>query len=128
MHQLKLNLKLTLLLLTNHGSPMQLENLSKLRIVSTNSFIEKRINLKRKQSLSTLKQTNRYQPPNLVNENETVFNLSTVANHFNYFFTNISGEIEKTIRPSNKPPMTIYVVKTKIPFTKVLIVKKTLKI
>ena len=104
MHQLKLNLKLTLLLLTNHGSPMQLENLSKLRIVSTNSFIEKRINLKRKHSLSTLKQTNRYQPPNLVNENETVFNLSTVANHFNYFFTNISGEIEKTIRPSNKPP------------------------
>ena len=57
MHQLKLNLKLTLLLLTNHGSPMQLENLLKLKIGSTNSFIEKRINLKRKQYLSTLKLT-----------------------------------------------------------------------
>ena len=57
MHQLKLNLKLTLLLLTNHGSTMQLENLLKLKVGSTNSFIEKRINLKRKQYLSTLKLT-----------------------------------------------------------------------
>ena len=57
MHQLKLNLKLTLLLLANHGSPMQLENLSKLKIDSTNSFIQKRINLKKKESLSTLKVT-----------------------------------------------------------------------
>ena len=52
--------KLTLLLLTNHGSPMQLENLSLLKIGSTNSFIKKRINLKRKKSLSTL---NLQKPP-----------------------------------------------------------------
>ena len=57
MHQLKLNLKLTLLLLTNHGSPIQLKNLSKLKIGSTSGFRENRINLKKKQSLSTLELT-----------------------------------------------------------------------
>ena len=57
MHQLKLNLKLMLLLLTNHGSPMQLKNLSKLKIDCTSSFIQNRINLKKKQSLGTLKLT-----------------------------------------------------------------------
>ena len=60
MHQLKLNLKLTLLSLTNHGSPMQLENLSLLKIASTNSFIKKRMNLKRKKFLST---SNLQKPP-----------------------------------------------------------------
>ena len=55
MHQLKLNLKLTLLLLTNHGPHMLLENLSKLKIGSTSSCIKKKINLKRKQFLSALK-------------------------------------------------------------------------
>ena len=39
---------LTLLLLTSHRSPVQLENLSKLKIGSANSFIEKRTNFKRK--------------------------------------------------------------------------------
>ena len=34
---------------------MQLENLLKLKIVSTNSFMEKRTKLKRKQSLNALK-------------------------------------------------------------------------
>ena len=33
--------------------------------------------------------------------------------------------LKKQLDPATKPPMTIYVVKTKIPFTKVLIVKKT---
>ena len=60
MNQLKLNLKLTLLSLTNHGSPMQLESLSLLKIGSTNSFIKKRMNLKRKNFLST---SNLQKPP-----------------------------------------------------------------
>ena len=47
-------------------------------------------------------QKNRYQPSNLIIENKTVSNLSTIANHFNYFFANIVGEIDKTIGPSNK--------------------------
>ena len=46
-----------LLLLTNHESPMQLKNLSKRKIGSTNSFIENKINLKKKQSLNNLKLT-----------------------------------------------------------------------
>ena len=43
--------------MTNHRSPIQLKNLSKLKIGSTSNFIENRINLKKKQSLSTLKLT-----------------------------------------------------------------------
>ena len=48
--------------------------------------------------------TNRYQPSNLITENKTVSNLSAIANHFNYLFTNIAGKIDKTIGPSNKTP------------------------
>ena len=55
MHQLKLNLKIMLLLLTSTGWTMQLENLQKLKIGSTSSLIEKMINVKRKQALGALK-------------------------------------------------------------------------
>ena len=48
--------------------------------------------------------TNRYQPSNLIIENKTVSNLSTIANHLDYFFTDIAGEIDKAIGPSNKNP------------------------
>ena len=61
-------------------------------------------------SIVNIKQTNRYQPSNLIIENKTVSNLSTIANHFNYLFTNIAGEIGKTIGPSKKPLMTIYAI------------------
>ena len=103
-----------LLLLTNHGSPMQLKNLSKLKIGSTSSFIENRISSKETifeyfktyrnhlvtiirmnkenyfqkyfnenkkdtkkvqsaiRSIVNVKQTNRYQPSNLIIENKTV--------------------------------------------------------
>ena len=39
---------------------------------------------------------------NLIIENKTVSNLSSIANHFNNLFTNLAGEIDKTIGPSNK--------------------------
>ena len=68
-------------------------------------------------SIVNVKQTTRYQPSNSIIENKTVSNLSTIVNHFNYFFTNIAGEIDKTIGPSKKTPMTIYAIQTKIPFT-----------
>ena len=61
-------------------------------------------------SIVNIKQTNRYQPSNLIIENKTISNLSAIANHFNYLFANIAGEIGKTIGPSNKPPMTIYAI------------------
>ena len=44
----------------------------------------------------------RYQLSNLIIENKTVFNLSTIANYFNYFFTNFAGEIDKMIGPNSK--------------------------
>ena len=55
-------------------------------------------------SIVNVKQTNRYQPSNLIIENKTVSNLSTIRNHFNYFFTNSTGETDKMIGPSNKTP------------------------
>ena len=69
-------------------------------------------------SIVNVKQTNRYEPPNLIIENKTVSNLSKIANLFNYFFTTIASEIDKTIGPIvTIPPMTIYAIQTKIPFT-----------
>ena len=68
-------------------------------------------------SIVNVKETNRYQPSNLIIENKTVSNLSAISNHFNYFFTNIAGEIYKTIGPSNKTRLTIYPIQKKIPFT-----------
>ena len=55
-------------------------------------------------SIVNVKQANRYQPSNEIIENKTVSNLSTITNHFNCFFTNIAGEIDKMIGPSNKTP------------------------
>ena len=55
-------------------------------------------------SIVNVKQTNRYQTSNLIIENKTFFSLSTTAYHFNYFFTYIAGDIDKTIGPSNKTP------------------------
>ena len=59
-------------------------------------------------SIVNIKQTNRYQPSNLIIEK--LISVIAIANHFNYLFTNIAGEIGKTIGPSNKPPMTIYAI------------------
>ena len=36
-------------------------------------------------SIVNVKQTNRYEPPNLIIENKTVSNLSKIANLFNYY-------------------------------------------
>ena len=84
MHQLKLNLKLTLLLLTNHGSTMQLENLSLLKIGSTNSFIQKRMNLKRKKSLST---SNLQKPP--------IFRMSK-EDYFKIYFDDSKADTDQS--------------------------------
>ena len=78
-------------------------------------------------SIVNVKQTNRYQPSNLIIENKTVSNHNTTANHFNYFFANIAGEIDKTIGPSNKIPQDYLCNQDENSFY-VLLVKRTLKI
>ena len=55
-------------------------------------------------SIVNVKQTNRYQQSNLIIENKTVSNLSTIANNFNYFFTKNAGEADRTTGPRNKTP------------------------
>ena len=51
-----------------------------------------------------VKPTNKYKPSSLVIETKTALNPNIISNHFNKFFTQIAGEIEKKIEKIDKRP------------------------